>query len=257
MTRVIFYVMLAALTGASWFWYGKTGDRIAEKSALVEKIAEAGDPDGNQAALESEITGLEGQQTFNGILLTFLSAGLVGILFVVHILPTIAQFFTRSVYDSGEKVEEDVMHHARSLLAQGEYDAAIVEFRNAITAEPGNRMPWMEIAKIQREHLHDPQAAIETIRTAIETVAWQVNDAAYFMFRLAELYDEINGDRVTAAAIMQQVIDLYPNTRHSANANHKLVEWNKMGEGVGISRDRAAYRDQPNLAGNSGAGGVA
>jgi tetratricopeptide (TPR) repeat protein len=254
MTKVIFYVMLAVLTGACWFWYGNTGDRIAEKSAIVEKIAEAGDPDGKQAALESEITGLEGQQTFNGILLTFLSAGLVGILFVVHVLPAIAQFFTRSVYDSGEKMERDVMHHARSLLAQGEYDAAIVEFRNAIVAEPGNRMPWMEIAKIQREHLHDPQAAIETIRTAIETVEWQVNDAAYFMFRLAELYDEINGDRATAMAIMQQVIDLYPNTRHSANASHKLVEWSKMGEGIGVSRDRAAYRDQPDLAGNSGGG---
>lgn len=230
MTKVIFYVMLAVLTGASWYWYGKTGDRIAEKSAMVDKIAEAGDPEGKQAALQSEITGLEGQRTFNGILLTFLSAGLIGILFVVHILPAIAQLFTRSVYDSGEKVEQDEMHHARSLLAQGDYDGAIMEFRHAIAAQPGNRMPWMEIAKIQREHLNDPQAAIETIRTAIETVEWQVNDAAYFMFRLAELYDEINFDRATAMAIMQQVIDLYPNTRHSANASHKLMEWRRTGD---------------------------
>jgi tetratricopeptide (TPR) repeat protein len=254
MTRTIFYIMLLLLTGASWFWYINTGNQITEKSALVEKIAEAGDPDGKQAALQSEITGLEGQQTFNGILLTFLSAGLVGILFVVHILPAIAHVFTRSVYDSGEHVEQDVMHHARSLLAQGEYDAAIAEFQNAIVAEPGNRMPWVEIAKIQRENLGDPQAAIETIRAAIETVAWQVNDAAYFMFRLAELYDEINGDRATASAIMQQVIDLYPGTRHSANANHKLVEWSKMGEGVRASVEREDYRDQANLAGNSGGG---
>jgi tetratricopeptide (TPR) repeat protein len=254
MTKTIFYVMLALLTGTCWFWYGNTGAQIAEKSALVEKIAEAGDPDGKQAALESEIVGLEGQQTFKGILLTFLSAGLFGVLFAVHILPAIAQFFTRSVYDSGEKVEQDVMHHARSLLAQGEYDAAIVEFRNVIVAEPGNRMPWVEIAKIQREHLRDPQAAIETIRAAIETVSWQVNDAAYFMFRLAELYDEINGDRATATAILQQVIDLYPGTRHSANANHKLVEWSKMGEGVRAPVEREDYRDQANLAGNSGGG---
>jgi len=246
--------MLALLTGACWFWYGNTGDRIAEKSAIVEKIVEAGDPDGQQAALESEITGLEGQRTFNGILLTFLSAGLIGILFVVHILPAIAQFFTRSVYDSGEKVEQDVMHNARSLMAQGEYEAAILELQNVIAAEPGNRMPWVEIAKIQREHMQNPQAAIETIRTAIETVVWQVNDAAYFMFRLAELYDEINGDRATAAAIMRQVIDLYPNTRHSANANHKLVEWNKMGESLRFSGERAAFQDQSNLAGNSGGG---
>jgi tetratricopeptide (TPR) repeat protein len=235
MTRAIFYVMLALLTGACWVWHGKTGSLISEKTALMERVEEAGDPDGVLANLKGEIAGLEGQQTFKGILLTFLSAGLIGILFVVHILPAIAQFFTRAVYDSGEKVEEDAMHNARSLMAQGEYEAAIAELRNVIEAEPENRMPWVEIAKIQREHLHDPQAAIETMRTAIETVSWQVNDAAYLMFRLAELYDEINGDRATAAAIMRQVIELYPNTRHSANANHKLVEWNKMGESLVFS----------------------
>jgi predicted TPR repeat methyltransferase len=83
----------------------------------------------------------------------------------------------------------------------------------------------VEIAKIQKDNLEDPHAAIETIRHALENHEWEINDAAYFLFRLAELYDEVLGDRDAAAAIMRQVIENFPRTRHSANAQTKLHEW--------------------------------
>lgn len=224
MSKRSFYIFLAVLCGACWFWYASTNHRIAERVEQVSKIKDAGDPEGKVAELESELVGLEGQQTFKGILLTFLSAGVVGILFSVHVLPAIAQRFTHAIYDSGEMIGDDVMREARSLLAQGEYEAAVEAFREAIQAEPDNRMPWMEIVKIQRDNLNDPQSAIETLRSAIESAPWPVDDAAYFMFRLAELHEEIDVDRVMVAAIMQQVVDLYPGTRHAANARHRLQE---------------------------------
>jgi TolA-binding protein len=59
----------------------------------------------------------------------------------------------------------------------------------------------------------------------LESQEWQINDAAYLLFRLAELYEQDRHDRTTAAAIMQQVISEFPETRHSANARHKLHEW--------------------------------
>ena len=46
--------------------------------------------------------GIEGERTFNGILLAFLTAGLVGIVFVTQVLPILAQKMTHAVYDSGE-----------------------------------------------------------------------------------------------------------------------------------------------------------
>jgi TolA-binding protein len=73
--------------------------------------------------------------------------------------------------------------------------------------------------------MEDPAAAIQTIRHALESQAWEVNDAAYFLFRLAELYDEVEGNRESAVAIMNQVIEQFPETRHSANARNKLHEW--------------------------------
>ena len=225
MTKWLMYLVLALLVGGSWILYSNTGSDIEKKQALVEELRIQGDPEGNVAELEGEIHGLEGQRTFNGILLAFLSAGLVGIFFVLQILPAFAHRVTHAVYDSAEMMEHDVMHDARSLLAQGEYEAAIEAFQKAAAADPLNRLPWVEIAKIYKDNLNDPGSAIQTIRHALERQEWEINDAAYFLFRLAELYDEVEGDRASARAIMQQVVEQFAGTRHSANANHKLHEW--------------------------------
>ena len=110
-------------------------------------------------------------------------------------------------------------------MAQGEWEAAIGAFKEAAVEDPLNRMPYIEIAKIQKQHLEDPAAAITTLREAIEGQEWQENDAAFLMFRLAELYDEEVGDRESAVTIFEQVMEQFPGTRHSANARTKLHEW--------------------------------
>jgi tetratricopeptide (TPR) repeat protein len=225
MMKWLMYLVLAALVGGSWMLYSKNSKETADLKVKIQAVEETGDPDGQLEKMNSELQSLEGGQTFNGILLAFLGAGLVGIFFVLNVLPFFAQRLTHAVYDSGEVVEKDVMHDARSLMAQGEYEAAIEAFRQAALADPLNRLPWVEISKIQKDNLDDSAAAIQTIRQALETQSWEINDAAYFLFRLAELYDEVNGDRASAMAIMQQVIDQFPGTRHSANASHKLHEW--------------------------------
>ncbi len=225
MKKWLIYVAMVVLVGGSWVIFAKTGGDIKTKSAEVAALQELGDPDGKVGALEGQIQTLTGQRTFNGILLAFLSAGFVGIFFVFQILPSFAHRLTHAIYDSAEMVEVDVMHDARSLLAQGDYEGAIAAFRQAAAADPLNRLPWIEITKIYKDHLNNPAAAVETIRHALESQEWQVNDAAYLLFRLAELYDEIDGNRASAVAIMHQVIEEFPGTRHSANASHKLRNW--------------------------------
>ena len=219
------YLLLAALVGVSWMLFSNTGRGIESKKAELVRVYELGDPDGKAAKLEEEVQGLEGTKTFNGVLLAFLTAGLVGMVVVADILPAFANRVTHAVYDSAEMMEHDVMHDARSLLAQGDFYGAIEAFKKAAAADPLNRLPWVEIAKIFKDNLQDPASAIQTIRYALESQEWEVNDAAYFLFRLAELYDEIEGNRDSAMAIMQQVVDEFPGTRHAANAAHKLHEW--------------------------------
>jgi len=244
MMKWLLYLVLAALVGGSWFIYSKSSGEMKTLTAEIQAQEEKGDPDGKLADLNSQLQNLEGGRTFNGILLAFLSAGLVGIFFVLNVLPFFAQRITHSVYDSAEMVEKDVMHDARSMMAQGDYEGAIVAFQQAAAADPLNRLPWVEIAKIQKDNLGDPAAAIQTIRYALESQAWEVNDAAYFLFRLAELYDEVEGDRASAMAIMQQVVDQFPGTRHSANASHKLHEWSAADAAAVAAVEEQAFIDQ-------------
>ena len=199
-----------------------TGERTPQgiRFALA---GQSPDPKQPPETLVFEIASLT--KIFTGILLAFLSAGLVGIVFVIHVLPAIAHRVTHAVYDSAEMVEQDPMHDARAKVAQGDWEGAIEAFRAAAAADPLNRLPYVEIAKIQLDQLEDAPAAVHTLRQAIEGQEWQENDAAYLMFRLAEIYDSKMDDRMSAGTIMQQVIDQFPESRHSANARHKLREW--------------------------------
>jgi tetratricopeptide (TPR) repeat protein len=217
--------ILALLVAGSWYMFHKSGDKGRDIEIRIDQLLSQGDPQELVPKLRTEMNGIEGERTFNGILLAFLSAGLIGIVFVTQVLPIIAHKMTHAVYDSGEEVEQDAFHDARVLMAQGEWEGAIEAFRIAAGEEPHNRMPYIEIAKIQKMHLEDPAAAITTLREAIEGQEWQENDAAFLMFRLAELYDEDGGDRESAVSILEQVMEQFPGTRHSANARTKLREW--------------------------------
>jgi tetratricopeptide (TPR) repeat protein len=224
----VFIAVLAILTVGSWMSFAGKGREMEKLRGEIVQLEEQGDPDEQIPDIEEKIRSVDSERTFSGILLTFMSAGIVGIFIVVYLLPFFAQRVTHAVYDSAEMVEEDVMREARSLVAQGDYEGAIAAYRKAAEAEPLNRLPIVEIAKIYRDNLDDPASAIQTIRHALESQEWEVNDAAYFLFRLAEMYDEHENDRATAISIMHQVVDQFPNTRHSANASHKLHEWEEQ-----------------------------
>ena len=244
MSKWMMYLALALFVGGSWFLYFNTGGEIRTQTELIEQERVKGDPDDKVGKMSSQLLGLEGQKTFVGILLAFLSAGLVGIFFVLEVLPAFAHRVTHAVYDSAEMMEHDVMHDARSLLAQGEYNRAIEAFRQAAAAAPLNRLPWVEIAKVYKTNLGDPASAIQTIRDALESQEWEVSDAAYFLFRLAELYNEVDGNRTTAGAIMEQVIQQFPGTRHSANATHRLHDWKLEEEAAALAAAEQAYLDK-------------
>ncbi len=247
MMKWILYVVLAGLAIWSWSMFSRTGINMKVLQQEIVQIEESGDSESKVADMKAKLDSMDGERTIEGILLTFLSAGLVGIFFVVYALPFFAQRATHAIFDSAEMVEKDVMHDARSLMAQGNYVGAIEAFKVAAAADPLNRLPWVEIAKIYKDHLEDPAAAVATIRHALESQEWEVNDAAYFLFRLAELYNEVNGDRASAVAIMHQVVEQFPETRHSANAKTKLHEWevaDTVAAAGGVDAANAARRAQ-------------
>lgn len=221
----LWYLILAVLIGGSWIWFSKTGSEMAIKLDKIDQICNEGGSEAMISKLREQVHTMEMVRVFNGVLLTIFGAALIAVVVVIDVLPAVAHRVTHAVYDSAEMMEHDVMHDARSLVAQGDFEGAIEGFKKAAALDPLNRLPWVEIAKIYKDNLHDPASAIQTIRYALESQEWEVDDAAYFMFRLAELYDKVDGDRSFAVDIMNQVVEQFSGTRHAANAAHKLHEW--------------------------------
>ena len=158
---------------------------------------------------------------FGTFLLLTIGVAMFAALFV---LPAVGEWIGNLFYSAPEEVEPDKYAEAASKVAQGDYDGAIKTYRAISKDEPDSRFPLVEIAKIQLEQLHDPDASITTIQGALDSKEWAENDAAFFMFKLSELYLKEREDVETAKMFLNRVMESFPETRHSANARHKLNE---------------------------------
>ena len=152
-----------------------------------------------------------------------------GILFVLFVLPRIGESIGAFFYSAPAKIEADAFTKAAAKVTQGDYEGAVEAYREIAIDEPDNRFPILEIAKIQQDHLGNVDAAIMTLENAVESKEWPVNDATFFIFRVQELYLNEKNDEARAKELLQLVIDKFPDTRHSANAHHKLNEINQVG----------------------------
>ena len=112
---------------------------------------------------------------------------------------------------------------------QGDYEGAIKAYKAIAQDDPDNRFPIFEIAKIHHEHLRDIDSAIKTFEDSLANKEWAENDAAAMMFRLQQIYLEDKQDEEQATKLLEMVIEKFPETRHSANAHHRLNELKKIG----------------------------
>ena len=155
-----------------------------------------------------------------------------GIMFVLYVLPNLVDTATTSVLSSNAEIEHSPLHDARAAFARGEYQEAITHYEAAIKEtnqeehandEP-DRLPWVEIAKIQHHQLEEPYAAIQTLQSAVGLKKWPANDTGYFMSRMAEIYMDDLGNKEQARVVLEQIIEELPESRFSANAAGKLRE---------------------------------
>ncbi len=157
-----------------------------------------------------------------------LLAGLyIGFLFVMYLLPMLSNKATNAVLASNETVQRLPIHNAQAAYARGDYEEAIELYYAIAQEETDNRIPWVEISKIQHDKLESPETALNTLKTALEEHEWPADDAAYFMGRIAEIYLEDLEDKETSVGVLQQIVELFPDTQYSASANQKINEIDK------------------------------
>lgn len=148
-----------------------------------------------------------------------------GFLVVSYLLPAFVQRASEEVLGSTEGVGPmDSLSRAQGLVAQGDWDGAIAAYRQGTLDEPENRLPWVEIAMLQLERKEDPEAAVATLNEAIQRGNWRENDEAFFIFRKIDIHEKNLANHDRAIELLREVIERFPETRHSANANHKLHE---------------------------------
>jgi len=160
---------------------------------------------------------------------TFFIAIALGLFVVLVMLPSLADKVGAFFFSAPEKIKPDPLIKAAAKVSQGDYEGAIQAYQAIALEEPENRFPIFEIAKIQQDNLHDVDAAIETFEDSLENNEWPENDAAAIMFRLQHIYLESKQDEEHAKEILENIMDRFPNTRHSANAHHRLNEINQIG----------------------------
>lgn len=159
------------------------------------------------------------------LLVYFIAIGAIGGFFVVKfVLPWFGDAVSTAILSSGEEVKIDESMKAAAKLAQGDYEGAITEYEKALRENPAQSFPVGEIAKICAEKLHDPQRALQVLEQHLDAREWTEDDAAFLRFRIIDLHVVHLKDFDTAHALLEKVIADFPNTRHSANAHHKLGE---------------------------------
>ena len=151
-----------------------------------------------------------------------LAAG-IGFVAVQWAIPMLGDAVSTATYSSGEKVGPSEHAKGLSLITQGNYQAALDEFRRLAVVNPLDRFSIVEIVKLQLTKFEDVDGAIDTLRNALSQ-EWPEVDGTYFAQRLSDLYREEKGDLASAKEILQQLIQQFPGSPAAGNATHKLRE---------------------------------
>lgn len=158
-------------------------------------------------------------------LLVFILGGLViGIPTALIFAPALGDKLGDFFYNAPEAVKPTPGSAARAKMAQGDYEGAVEEFLKLAESEPNDRTPWVEIIRIQREKLADPEAALDSVQAALAAHEWPEDDEAFFLFRIVEISSQELNQPQTAIDALNIIVEKFPETRNSANAMHILRE---------------------------------
>jgi len=172
------------------------------------------------ASSQEDVDATKVVMLFGGVIL---AGGIAGILFVLMVMPQLGDALGNFFFQPNEQIEKDPHSAAQAALARGDYETAVQEYQQILEKDPADMLSYSEIAKIECEILQDPAAAAETLEQALQN-EWPPEDAAFLSSRLVDVYWKFQHDARSARALLLQIIETMPGTRHAANAEHRLKE---------------------------------
>jgi len=157
---------------------------------------------------------------FGGVVLL---GGVTGVLFVVMVMPMLGDIMGNLFFQPNEQIERTAHDEAAGACARGDYGAAVEAYQKALAENPEDTLAYSEIVKIQCEQFRDPAAGAATLEEALQQ-EWPVEDAAFLSSRLVDVYWKYQRDAHMARALLMQIVETMPGTRHASNAEHRLQE---------------------------------
>jgi hypothetical protein len=156
--------------------------------------------------------------------LLLLGGGASAILIASWVAPWMGDKAGTIVYSSGEVLHPGDMTPAVTKLEQGDYEGAIAECAALLRDNPDDTQAMIEIASIRAHKLHDALGAITFLQEQLDARKQLGESAAPLMFLIVDIRLELLHDATGARHVLEQIIERFPDTPHSAHAHHRLHE---------------------------------
>lgn len=151
----------------------------------------------------------------------------LGAIAALHLLPAFGEWAGGFLFNPSVEVEKDPHASAMALMAKGDFVEAIEEYRRIFDADTSDTLALTEMARIYCDKLGDPESGATVLETALAH-EWAPEQSALLCNRLADIYLNYFKDADRARAVLQQIAETMPNTKHAANAVHRLHEIDRL-----------------------------
>ena len=153
----------------------------------------------------------------------------IGIIVAFSILPVIGEAFAGLFYGSNARIEKNPHAAAVSKSAQGDFEGAIQEYQRVFDSDPSDLMALSEIVRICCDQLHDYARAAKVLEQALEN-EHPAESVAFLSNRLVDVYWTCQHDQFRARQVLMRIVNAMPETKHAANARHRLQELERGGD---------------------------
>jgi len=113
--------------------------------------------------------------------------------------------------------------HAQALCAQGRYREAADAYEVAAAESGGDPEPYVALARLQRDHLGDAEAAAAWFRRARRDAELSTGQQLLVSQELIELYTGILNEPRRAIPELARIVDLLPGSPQAAAAGRELT----------------------------------
>ena len=140
------------------------------------------------------------------------------------VIPAIGDAVGSLIYNSPEQAPKNPHAPALAKINAGDLEGAVEEYKAVLEQTPDDTLAISEVVHLYCDKLGQPDEAATFLEAQIENGDWTNDQVAFLSTRLVDVYWLHQQDAFRSREILLQIAEQFPDTRHSANAFHRLQE---------------------------------